>query len=264
MEELVKEGDFCPACGKKQGKDALFCKFCGRKLSETNVEKEEDPAEEKYVFCRVCGNELIEGGNFCSICGTPVNRLEAKKTEEKEEQDSENKEKVSDESETGETAGGSETEPGKEENRIFLKSKTEKKILPPLILSVFILCAFFAFFKNNGIGNLEEPAFGEKGSEENAREKEEKETEDQEVSNLRLLADSEAAKNIARINSGRNQDFFIDAEAPSYTPGPRDFSIDFTGIVIIIINNFKTAFFILNADNFIYYSSFQRWIPLLF
>lgn len=91
---------------------------------------------------------------------------------------------------------------------------------------------------------MEEPAFGEKGSEENAREKEEKETEDQEVSNLRLLPDSEAAKNIARINSGRNQDFFIDAEAPSYTPGPRDFSAGWNNTLFYTLED-------VNADSFL-------------
>lgn len=38
MEEMGKEGGFCPACGMKQEKDALFCEFCGQKLKESNKE----------------------------------------------------------------------------------------------------------------------------------------------------------------------------------------------------------------------------------
>lgn len=47
MKKMGKEGGFCPACGKKQEKGALFCEFCGQKLLESDEESNAESNSEK-------------------------------------------------------------------------------------------------------------------------------------------------------------------------------------------------------------------------
>ena len=46
----------CPSCGRENPDGSLFCKQCGRRLSET-------------VTCPVCGELSPADGNFCIRCG---------------------------------------------------------------------------------------------------------------------------------------------------------------------------------------------------
>ena len=54
----------CPSCGTENPDGSLFCKQCGRRLSET-------------VTCPVCGELSPADGNFCIRCGARLTPLPA-------------------------------------------------------------------------------------------------------------------------------------------------------------------------------------------
>ena len=67
MEEGMKR---CPACGEMLPEDAMFCEYCGNRL--TAPEPAYVEPEPQVRVCPGCGNILRENARFCGKCGTKV------------------------------------------------------------------------------------------------------------------------------------------------------------------------------------------------
>ena len=66
------DGRHCPHCGMILEEGARFCKKCGGKIEEPEVEMEEEIVEELAAqprICKGCGEVLEEDAVFCTNCG---------------------------------------------------------------------------------------------------------------------------------------------------------------------------------------------------
>lgn len=68
----------CPACGTQLKDGVKFCPACGTQIPTATVHTN---------ICKNCGNTLKEDAKFCNVCGTPTGIGEAKKVEEKKDED---------------------------------------------------------------------------------------------------------------------------------------------------------------------------------
>lgn len=65
----LPEENVCPNCGAQVDEGAKFCRNCGSRVNETELEEQEEPAQEPAV-CKACGKPLEEDALFCIYCGT--------------------------------------------------------------------------------------------------------------------------------------------------------------------------------------------------
>lgn len=77
----------CPKCKKEINDNATFCKYCGEKVENIQLQSEDfgDNSKEisSFTICPNCEKKMDKSKSFCTFCGTPLNTCCEEKTKKK-------------------------------------------------------------------------------------------------------------------------------------------------------------------------------------